>query len=301
MTVVPKLPPLTELRVFEAAARHLSFKAAAAELGVTPTAISHQIRLLETYCGRQLFRRQPRPLSLTSAGARLFPAVRDGLRRFSDALAEVKSGGAPGRRLGVTATNAFAARWLLPRLPLWRAAHPRVRIDIIGTDTVVGLDDGEADVAIRYARSPPPGFVPLELVRDRFQIVGAPSLVGPRNRRLTPSQLAGFPLITYQWDNGPSWERWEEAARARYKKVPALSSLASLGFREELHAIEAIVAGQGIGICSDVVVDRELARGTLMRVSDITLPGFGLYAVYRPNHPRKALIEGFVAWMRGMI
>ena len=73
---MPKLPPLTELRVFEAAARHLSFKAAAAELGVTPTAISHQIRLLETYCGRQLFRRQPRPLSLTSAGARLLPAVR---------------------------------------------------------------------------------------------------------------------------------------------------------------------------------------------------------------------------------
>lgn len=298
---MPKLPPLAELRVFEAAARHLSFKAAAVELGVTPTAISHQIRLLETFCGRQLFRRQPRPLSLTPAGARLFPAVRDGLGRFSDALAEVKGGGAPGRRLVVTATNAFAARWLLPRLPQWRAAHPRLRIDIIGTDTVFGLADGEIDVAIRYARLPPPGFVPLELARDRFEVVGAPSLVGPRNLHLTPTQLAAYPLITYEWDNGPSWERWEEAARARHRKVPSLSGLASLGFREELHAIEAIVAGQGIGICSDVVVDRELAQGTLVRLSDITLPGFGLYAVYRPNHPRKALIEGFLAWMRGLI
>jgi LysR family glycine cleavage system transcriptional activator len=74
-----KLPPLIELRAFDAAARHLSFKKAAAELGVTPTAISHQIRLLERYCGRALFRRRPRPLSLTEAGARLFPIIRDGL------------------------------------------------------------------------------------------------------------------------------------------------------------------------------------------------------------------------------
>ena len=75
-----KLPPLIELRAFDAAARHLSFKKAAVELGVTPTAISHQIRLLERYCGRALFRRRPRPLSLTEAGSRLFPVIRDGLQ-----------------------------------------------------------------------------------------------------------------------------------------------------------------------------------------------------------------------------
>src|SRR5882757_9562919 len=78
-----KLPPLIELRAFEAAARYLSFKKAAAELGVTPTAISHQIRLLEQYCGRPLFRRRPRPLSLTDAGTRLFPIVRDGLEAIA--------------------------------------------------------------------------------------------------------------------------------------------------------------------------------------------------------------------------
>jgi LysR family glycine cleavage system transcriptional activator len=77
-----KLPPLSELRAFDAAARHLSFTKAAAELGVTPTAISHQIRLLEHYCGRALFRRRPRPLSLTEAGARLFPVIRDGSKRL---------------------------------------------------------------------------------------------------------------------------------------------------------------------------------------------------------------------------
>ena len=118
-----KLPPLIELRAFEAAARHLSFKEAADELGVTPTAISHQIRLLEQYCGRALFRRRPRPLSLTEAGARLFPVIRDGLEAFAEAIVAVKRDGHK-QPLRVTTTNAFASLWLVPRLPRWRKLHP---------------------------------------------------------------------------------------------------------------------------------------------------------------------------------
>ena len=101
-----KLPPLTELRAFEAAARHLSFKRAAAELYVTPTAISHQIKLLERYCGRALFRRRPRPLKLTTAGEQLFPVVRDGFQTFADVLATMRPG-TTGGRLRITATNAL--------------------------------------------------------------------------------------------------------------------------------------------------------------------------------------------------
>src|SRR3954468_19549950 len=107
-----KLPPLTELRAFEAAARHLSFKMAADELYVTPTAISHQIKLLEHHCGRDLFRRRPRPLRLTAAGELLFPVVRNGFITFTDVLEAVRASAAGGR-LRITATNAFAARWLV--------------------------------------------------------------------------------------------------------------------------------------------------------------------------------------------
>jgi LysR family transcriptional regulator, glycine cleavage system transcriptional activator len=299
-----RLPPLTELRAFEAAARHMSFRAAAGELGVTPTAVSHQIRLLELYCGRPLFRRRPRPLSLTEAGAQLFPVVHDGLGRCAEALDAIR-GGTSHRRLRVTATNAFAARWLLPRLPLWRRANPRVRLDVVGTDAVLDVKGGEVDVAIRYARTPPRGFVPLELARDRFHVVASPSLVGAGTKRLTPTQLATFPLIACEWpptdDNAPTWERWEDAARARRQAVPPLASLATLSFREELHAIEAIVAGQGIGICSEVLVGRELADETLVRLSNITLPGYGFYGIARANHPRHALIESFLRWMRELL
>src|ERR1700738_2850980 len=104
------LPPLAQLRAFEAAAD---------ERAVTPTAISHQINLLESYCGRPLFRRRPRPLALTEAGARLFPVIREGRDSFPDALSTVQE--LPlDRSLKVSTTNAFASRWLVPRLPLWR-------------------------------------------------------------------------------------------------------------------------------------------------------------------------------------
>ena len=298
-----KLPPLTELRAFEAAARHLSFKMAAAELFVTPTAVSHQIKLLERHCGKALFRRRPRPLKLTTAGEQLFPVVRDGFEAFADALAIVRTG-ATGGRLRITATNAFAARWLVPRLPAWRAAHPRLKLDILGTDAVLDLAAGEADIAIRYMRSPPSNSHRIELMRDTFRVVASPRLVGDRSRSLSPAELANFPLIEIEWPSAdleaPNWQRWQTMARRRFKRVPDLARLQSLAFREELHAIEAAISGQGIAICSDVLVAPELASGTLVQVSKLTLPGYGFYIVYRTGHPKHISINAFSAWARTM-
>jgi LysR family transcriptional regulator, glycine cleavage system transcriptional activator len=301
---VPKLPPLTELRAFEAAARHLSFKAAAEELGVTPTAISHQIRLLEQYCGHALFRRRPRPLALTWSGEQLFPVVRDGLDSFGTALAAVRAGAATGR-LCVTATNAFSARLLVPRLPIWRKAFPRLRLSIVGTDAVLNLKAGEADVAIRYARTPPADLVAFELARDSFHVVGNPALVGRKHGARPLRELARLPLIEAEWPPtdfaAPTWERWEAAARVRHRAVPPFASLVALSFREELHAIEAVIAGQGIAICSDLLVGRELADGTLVTLSDVMLPGYGCFAAYRHGHPKERAIKTFVDWLRANI
>ena len=175
-----KLPPLIELRAFDAAARHLSFKKAAAELGVTPTAISHQIRLLEQYCGRPLFRRRPRPMSLTEPGARLFPVIRDGLEAFATAIAAVKRD-RNKQPLRVTTTNAFASRWLVPRLPRWRKEHPNTPLDVIGTDSIVDLNAGDADVAIRYARSSPTDGIAKEFLQRSFlaNLQSRPAFLGP--------------------------------------------------------------------------------------------------------------------------
>ena len=299
-----KLPPLTELRAFEAAARQLSFKRAAAELGVTPTAVSHQIKLLERYCGQQLFRRRPRPLALTSAGQQLFPVVRDGLETFAEALDRVR-GGATSGKLRITATNAFAARWLVPRLPDWRAGHPRLKLDIVGTDAVLDLDSGEADIAIRYARKAPAGFASVELVRDHFFVVASPKLIGDAPIPLHPTELAKLPLIESEWPatdtEAPRWQQWQKVAGRRHKSMPDLSSLSALSFREELHAIEAAIAGQGFAICSDVLVGPELASGALVAASRVTLPGYGFYVVHRPSHPKLGSIKAFIDWARSAV
>lgn len=297
------LPPLPGLRAFEAAARHLSFKAAAGELGVTPTAISHQIRSLERYCGQPLFRREPRPMSLTWAGEQLFPVVRDSLDLFNETLTAIRAGSATGR-LRVTTTNAFAARWLVPRLPTWRESHPGLRLDIIGTDAVLNLKAGETDVAIRYARERPADATSVELFRDTFRVVGSPSLVGRAKKPLVPRDLARFPLIEAEWPpsaiGAPNWRHWENTARELGHDVPSLAGAAGLSFREELHAIEAVLAGQGVAICSDVLVGPELCDGKLRQLSDITLPGYGFYVAYRADHPKVRSIRAFLAWAQAV-
>ncbi|UWU89869.1 LysR substrate-binding domain-containing protein [Bradyrhizobium sp. CB1015] len=297
-----KLPPLIELRAFEAAARHLSFKKAAAELGVTPTAISHQIGLLEQYCGRALFRRRPRPLSLTDAGARLFPAIRGGLEAFAAAIASVRQEG-DQQPLRVTTTNAFASRWLVPRLPLWRKLHPDVPLEVIGTDTVLDLQAGDSDVAIRYATSrvaPTDGIVD-ELFSDTFWPVCSPDLLST-GRLKRPVDLAKHVLIHSYWSPAdrepPTWQRWLGAAQRRWREVPQYKDLQHLSFREELHAIEAVISGQGVGIFSDVLVAHDLAAGTLVKAFSLHLPGYCFYVVSRPSHPRARTIRVFSQWLR---
>jgi LysR family transcriptional regulator, glycine cleavage system transcriptional activator len=297
-----KLPPLVELRAFDAAARHLSFKKAAEELGVTPTAISHQIRLLERYCGRTLFRRRPRPLSLTEAGTRLFPAIRNGFDAFAVAIAAVKRDGNQ-QPLRVTTTNAFASRWLVPRLPKWRKLHPDVPLDVIGTDSVLDLWAGDGDVAIRYAtgRAAPTDGVVEPLLSDTFWPLCNPRLISS-TRLKRPADLAKHVLIHSYWSpsdrDPPTWQRWLAAAQRRWREVPEFKDMQHLSFREELHAIEAVIAGQGIGIFSDVLLAHELASGTLVKAFGLSLPGYCFYVVRRPDHPREKVIRPFSAWLQ---
>lgn len=295
-----KLPPLIELRAFEAAARHLSFKQAAAELGVTPTAVSHQIRLLERYCGCALFRRRPRPLILTEAGARLFPVIRDGLEAFSTALASVKHD-ADKELLRVTTTNAFASRWLVPRLPCWRQLDAHAPLEVIGTDAVLDLQAGEADVAIRYARSWPTDGHAQMFLQDTFWPVCSAQLLA--SGRLNETVLLrGQVLVHCYWSpsdlEAPTWRRWLALAASTGRELPELRDTAHLSFREELHAIEAVLAGQGIGIFSDLLIADELAAGTLVKISDLSLPGYCFFVVRPPAHPRSKMIDAFVDWLQ---
>jgi LysR family transcriptional regulator, glycine cleavage system transcriptional activator len=298
-----KLPPLGELRAFEAAARHLSFNRAAEELAVTPTAISHQVKLLEQYCGLALFHRRPRPMTLTDAGAALYPLIRDGLDAFADALSSIKQQ-SERQLLKVTTTNAFASKWLVPRLSRWRDAHPGITLEVIGTDAVLDLAAGEADLAIRYMYAAPSGFIAHELFRDAFVAVCCPWILPGGHPLQSLADLRSHTLVHSYWSssdtNAPTWQRWLEAASAVYPEVPRLHEMEHLSFREELHAIDAVSNGQGILIVSDVLVERELKEGTLVKAMEFSMPGYGFYVTYLPDHPYEAMIESFLSSLRGL-
>jgi len=201
----------------------------------------------------------------------------------------------------VTTTNAFAGRWLVPRLPLWRAAHPEIILEVIGTDAILELSPGTADVAIRYSFAPPPGLVTIELLRDRFWPVASPQLLGPGNPIKRPSDLAQYPFVDALWTetnvHAPTWQRWVSMAQRVDDKVSFAMAADALTFSEELHAIDAVVAGQGIGLFSDVLVAPELASGKLIKLLDLPLPGLGFHLAYALDDPRQKIIDAFSQWI----
>ena len=298
-----KLPPLRALHAFEAAARHRSFAAAANELGVTPTAISHQIRQLEEACGVKLFQRRPRPLLLTSAGARLYPALRNGFDALATAMALLAEEDAQ-TPLRITSPNAFASKWLVPRLPKWREENPTVALEIIGTDAVLDVRAGATDVAIRYARRPPLDLMAYEVFRDTFVPVCSPRLLEQHGPIERAADLLRLPLIHYDWINSdpeaPTWRQWLAVARSIDPDFNPLEKAWNLSFSEELHAIDAVIGGQGVAICSDVVVSNELRSGQLVKAHPLALPGYGFYLVSMPHSPQASVIEAFSTWMRAI-
>jgi LysR family glycine cleavage system transcriptional activator len=296
-----KLPPLRSLQAFEAVARHRSFKDAAQELNVTPTALSHQIRTLEAACGKSLLVRRPRPVRLTAAGQLLYPALRAGFDSFVEALCAVAEMGRTAA-LRITSPNAFASRWLVPRLSQWHASHPEIALQIIGTDAVLDLDAGEADVAIRYAHAAPKGLICKEIARDAFYAVASPGLLGADNPcPIAALDLLRFPLIHYEWTNAdpeaPSWPRWFSASGVQASAFTPLRSKRDLSFREELHAIDAVLAGQGIALCSDIVLEQALLSGALVKVHPFALPGYGFYVAHLAEQASSSAVRTFVQWV----
>ncbi len=283
-----RLPPLSALRAFEAAARHGSFKLAASELAVTPTAVSHQIRALEDLTGHALFERQVRKVVLTDAGARLYPVLRDGFNAFETALAGL---GAPPARPHVTisATNAFMARWLAPRAARFGRLHPDIDLELHASDDAVALDSGQADLAIRYGRGPYAGMVAQPLFSDHFAPLASAALAG--------AAPGAAPLIGFKWARrsslNPTWENWYAAAG-----LPWDAGAVQLRFSDEGHAIEAALSGQGIALLSLTLVAHELEVGRLVRLAGPAIPGHTFHLVRSAGHAPAPHVEAALEWLR---
>lgn len=296
-----RLPPLATLRAFEAAARHLSFQAAAAELFVTPTAISHQIKLLEDVVGAPLFRRRPRPLALTEVGVLLYPVFRDGFDRFAAALDRVRAVH-HGRPLIVSTTSAFAAKWLMPRLDAFQALPDGFALEIDASERPVDLHAGEIDVAIRYQRLPPRDLAVTPLIQDHYLPVASPALLARCGPVARPSDLARLPLIHFRWKtsdpHAPTWARWVAEARGIDPAAAALDVERGQRFSDSVLAIDAALAGQGAVLASDVDVAADLAAGRLVPLTGVALASLTYFLLVLPGHPRRAQAETLATWLR---
>jgi LysR family glycine cleavage system transcriptional activator len=288
------LPPLASLRAFEAAARHLSFKRAAAELAVTPTAISHQIRLLEETLGQRLFERRPRQVRLTAAGHELFPVLRDGFAGFAEVIDRLKQTRSH-QSLTVSVLPSFATKWLMPRLARFQAAFPDIHLNLHTTTAPVDLHAGMSDVAIRYGPGPYPGLVTQTLFTERFAPVCSPHLnVGE------PVDLRRCVLLHAQWripdDKTPTWARWCKAANLRY-----VDTGAGLGFTDDTHAIQAAIAGQGVMLSGLALVTEELARGLLVQPFGPELDGHAYHLLHTGRGPNQKQVDAFAGWLASEI
>lgn len=286
------LPPLSALRAFEAAARQESFKLAAAELSVTPTAISHQIRQLEEILGLPLFERQTRRVFLTEHGRALYPAMRNALDTMAEAVDAVRR--RPTRRVAtLSATVAFTAKLIVPYAGTFRAANPGWDLRLHASDEPVDLHAGEADAAIRYGRGHYPGLTSLALLRDRFAPVCSPHL--PVRE---PGDLMKATLIHFEWGNMasrlsvPTWRTWSEHAG-----LEKLDAEAGITLNDEASAIDLAIAGHGVALLSLALISAELASGALVQPFGPVLDGLGYDLVYPAGGESRPPVSVLSNWV----
>ncbi|SRR5579871_1334408 len=282
------IPPLQLLRGFEAAARHLSFTRAAAELHVTHGAISHQIRALETQLRTKLFRRQGRQMVLTERGQILVLQIRQGLRLLEQAF---KGAGqyAQNNTLTISLLPAFASRWLIPRIGSFQSQHPDLQLNLRTTNELANLDSDGVDLAIRYGPGGWLGVQQEKLINESVFPVCSPNY---RNGDypLTLSQLVEADLLL---NPHQPWEAWFNAAGADIRKPGRGTS-----YTDAALLLEAAAEGHGVALARGTLVANDLRSGRLMRLFECSVPDeYAYYLVWRADSRKLKTIALFRDWM----
>jgi LysR family glycine cleavage system transcriptional activator len=283
------LPPLDALRVFEAAARRLSFAAAAAELHLTASAVSHRIKALEAQLDLVLFERMTRKVRLTPAGRAYAAAVADALAILREATRRLA--GEANRPLTVSVTPLFGARWLLPRLARFEAAHPGLAVRLIGTARLADFLADGVDCAVRFGRGTWPGLAAHRLMTLDYVPVCAPALLR-QGRLKSPNDLAHHTLLHY--DAAPdAWRMWLLAAGAGGVDADSGQVLSDMAA-----TTQAAIDGIGVAIADRKFIARELKQRRLVAPFAIDMPSGGaFYFVYPAARAGDRRIATFRDWV----
>ncbi|MBX9478199.1 transcriptional regulator GcvA [Yersinia enterocolitica] len=285
-----RLPPLNALRVFDAAARHLSFTKAADELFVTQAAVSHQIKSLEDFLGLKLFRRRNRSLLLTEEGQSYYLDIKEIFTSINEATRKLQARSAKGA-LTVSLPPSFAIQWLVPRLSGFNVAYPGIDVRIQAVDREEDKLADDVDVAIFYGRGNWTGLRTERLYAEFLLPVCAPSLLMGENGLKVPADLANHTLL-----HDTSRRDW--MAYTRQLGVPQINVQQGPIFSHSAMVVQAAVHGQGIALVNNVMAQSEIEAGRLVcPFSDVLVSKNAFYLVCHDSQAELGKIAAFRQWI----
>ena len=292
-----KLPPLNGLRTFAVAGRQLSFSKAASELGVTPAAVSHQVKGLEAFLGTQLFVRQGREVRLTATGKQLLPGICDGFDRLIEAIDETLAQEDSGV-LNASVTPSFAAKWLVPRLERFYRLRPDIDVRISASMELANIPNDGFDIGVRFGFGKYPGLRVDKIFDEAAVPMCSPRLFdGPHPLR-TPEDLRHHVLLHDDsllkiGDTLPDWQMWLKAAGYGH-----IESGRGLHFSYSDHAIDAAIAGTGVALSRVSLVTSDVESGRLVLPFALDLPLVpAYYIVASKSLAESSHIKAFREWV----
>lgn len=286
------LPSLTALAVFEASARHSSLTLAAAELNVTPGAVSRQIKAIEEEIGVTLFVRGPKGVALTAAGEELYSVLANGFARFSDVVSTLKRGD-KARNVTIACSDVFATMWLIPRMPsFWRSSE--ITVDHLISDDVRNFRRSEVELRIRYGLGAWVDETAEVLFDEALYPVCSPSFA-KLHEGSTTADLGRMPLLNIEWVE-PDWMGWEEVMS---RGGIARGALQGRRFGKYSVALQAAFANQGLVVGWHRMVDPLVKQGQLVRFTDlvVTPPG-AYYLTWNSNRELSPAAAVLRDWLR---
>jgi LysR family glycine cleavage system transcriptional activator len=290
-----ELPPLNPLRVFESAARHLNFTAAAEELHITQGAVSHQIKALEVWLGFELFDRTARRLRLTRGGENYAHQLNGVFARIIQATQELMVSSSH-QILTVRGHTTFFVRWLIPFLPRFQAAYPDIRVKLSANVEGVDFRREQADVGIVYGDGPWTGLYSNLLFTDQLTPVMAPALAARLPAGCSTEALLALPLL-HSNRRPQQWPDWIGACGATREHT------ASDMVCEDLSIVyQCAIEGLGVALGQLPYLEKELAQGQLIAPHQFILRrSRGYYLVCPDDHAEEPKVACFRQWLLAQI
>jgi LysR family glycine cleavage system transcriptional activator len=293
------VPGTRALRTLEAAARHLNFTRAADELGLTPAAVSHQIKELEDQLGMALFARTSRTVRLTEAGTVLFEASAEAIDLLNRAVSRAQKLARGQSLLKVTADAHFAAKWLMRRIDGFRAIRPDIELRFDISYEVRDFDSDDVDVGIRFGAGKYPGLAADRLFDNVLIPVCSPALLRNGPPLKEPRDLFNHRLVHIEWSRQgvtwPNWRMWMAAAG-----IDDFDDSRTLVFGTSSDAVQAAIDGSAVALADFAMVAHDLSEGRLVQPFELGVrmaPEFAYFLVYPQASADDPRIVAFRDWI----